>query len=124
MVLLLGVPNETGELSAAVGRVLTDAEARQVVEDLASVGDPEGGIAYDAEVEIVIEGAAAAGMSGGPVVDEDGRLVAVMVRASGELGGFQYVRAVKMTHIVAQLGAAFEELPAAQQEAIGGYLES
>jgi hypothetical protein len=124
MVLLLGFPNETGELSAAVGRVLTDDEAREVVEDLAAAGDPEGGIAYDAEVEIVIEGAAAAGMSGGPVVDEDGRLVAVMVRASGDLDGFQYVRAVRMTHIAAELSTAFDGLPAAEQEALEGYLES
>ncbi|NIX19923.1 MAG: hypothetical protein GWN07_08830, partial [Actinobacteria bacterium] len=51
-----------------------DAQAEQKIMDLASAGDPEGDIAYDAEVEIIIEGPAAAGMSGGPVVDEEGRL--------------------------------------------------
>ena len=71
LVLLLGFPNETGALSVAVGRTLTDVEARQAIEDLAAAGDPEGGIAYDAAVEVVIEGAAAAGMSGGaPMTSE------------------------------------------------------
>ena len=84
----------------------------------------EGAIAYDAEVEVIIEGAAAAGMSGGPVVDADGRLVGVLVRASGELDGFQYVRAVRMTHIASELTAAFGSLPVAARERIGGFLEN
>jgi len=123
LVLFLGFPNETGELSAAVGRVLTDDEAHQAIADLAAAGDPEGDIAYEAAVEVIIEGTAAAGMSGGPVVDEEGRLVAVLVRASGEVGGIQYVRAVRMTHIVSELDAALEELPAEQQNSIRSYLE-
>ncbi|MFW2338848.1 MAG: S1 family peptidase [Acidimicrobiia bacterium] len=124
MVLLLGFPTESGELSAAVGRVLTDAEAEQKIMDLAALGDPEGGIAYEAGVEVIIEGAAAPGMSGGPVVDASGRLVAVMVRASDELDGFQYVRAVRMTHIASELNKAFDELTSAEQKAIRSYLES
>jgi hypothetical protein len=123
IVLLLGFPNQTGELSASVGRVLSAAEAEQAIADLAAAGDPEGGLSYDADVEIIIQGAAASGMSGGPVVDGEGRLVAVMVRASGEHAGFQYVRAVRMTHIAAELRAAFEALPADGREAIRGYLE-
>ena len=122
-VLLLGFPNESGELSASVGRVLPDDEAEQAIANLAAVGDPEGAIAYDAEVEVVIEGAAVAGMSGGPVVDTHGRLVAVLVRASGNLEGSQYVRAVRMTYVSSEVAAAFEALPAAAQDGIRGYLE-
>lgn len=124
LVLLLGFPNETGELSAAVGRVLRDDGALEAIADLAAAGDPEGDIAYDAEVEIIIRGAATAGMSGGPVVDVDGRLVAVLVRASGEIDGSQYVRAVRMTHIVAELEAALREAPPATKNGVRGYLES
>jgi hypothetical protein len=124
MVLLLGFPNESGVLTAGVGRVLTDAEAEQAIGDLAALGDPEGEIAYESEIEVIIEGAAAPGMSGGPVVDAEGRLVAVMVRASDEQEGLQYVRAVRMTHIASELAEAFDALPPAQQDAIRSYLEN
>ena len=124
MVLLLGFPNETGELSAAVGRVLTDEEAEEAVADLAAAGDPEGSVLYDAEVELLIEGVAAAGMSGGPVVDTEGRLIGVLVRASGELDGVQYVRAVRMTHIASELDSAFEALSSDARSALAGYLEN
>ena len=67
--------------------------------------------------------AAKAGMSGGPVVDRDGRLVGVLVRASDPLDGSQYVRAVRLTHIVSELEAAFRALPADVQQAMAGYLE-
>ncbi len=77
LVLLLGYPDETGRLAAGVGRVLSDGEAVAAVAALADAGDPEGSIPYDAEVEVIIEGPATAGMSGGPVISRAGRLVGV-----------------------------------------------
>lgn len=124
LVLLLGYPNETGELAAAVGRVLGDAAARDAIEALAAVGDSEGAIAYDPEVEMIIEGIAVAGMSGGPVVDEAGRLVGVLVRATETADGVAYARAVRASWIAAELAAAYASLPPDQQEAIADYLES
>ena len=66
---------------------------------------------------------AVAGMSGGPVVDIEGRLVGVMVRATNDHGGVSYVRAVRMSHVSAELVSAFESLPGEAQEAVGVFLE-
>lgn len=123
VVLMLGYPNATGELTAAVGRVLSDREAAEAVAALGAVGDPEGNVPYDPEAEMIIEGRAVAGMSGGPVVDRDGRLVGVLVRASGDHDGVAHVRAVRMTYVVSRVAAAFERLPAESRTAVAGYLE-
>ena len=123
LVLMLGYPNATGELTAAVGRTLTDEEAVAAIARLDELGDPEGALPYEASVELIIEGAAAAGMSGGPVVDRDGRLIGILVRASDEHDGVQYVRAVRMAHVVARIDAVFDTLPEIEQAALEGYLE-
>ncbi len=123
LVLLLGYPNGTGVATAAVGRVLTDEEAIAAVTTLAELGDPEGSVPYEAEVEMILEGSAVAGMSGGPVVDDAGRLVGVLVRASDAHDGVQYVRAVRMTYVASRIAATLESLPAATQAAIQPYLE-
>jgi hypothetical protein len=124
LVLLLGYPNTTRELSASVGRVLTDTEAAAAMAALADAGDPEGAVPYEAEVEVMIRGAALPGMSGGPVVDPHGRIVAVMVRASEEHDGAQYIRAVRMSYIASRLEAAGDALPYGTRSAIAGYLET
>ena len=123
LVLLLGFPNETRELTAAVGRVMTDTEASAAVVDLAGRGDPEGAIPYNAEVEVFIRGAALAGMSGGPVVDHQGRIVGIMVRASEEHDGVHYVRAVRLRYVMSQLDEALDSLPSERRSAITDYLE-
>ncbi len=123
LLLLLGYPNETGALTASVGRVLSHDEATQVVATLADLGDEEGDIPYDAEVEIIIQGEALAGMSGGPAVDEDGRLVGMLVRATDVHDGVQYVRVVRMSHIVSRLAAGLEGIDSQTQQAVKGYLE-
>ena len=123
LVLLFGYPQATGELTASVGRVLTDNEAEQAVTRLAELNDPEGSVAYDADVEFFIHGESVAGMSGGAVVDGDGRLIGVLVRATFVHEGVQYVRAVRMSWVALRLAAAFDDLSPADQEAIRGYLE-
>ncbi len=123
LVLLLGYPNETGTLTGAVGRVLSDAEAVGAIATLADLGDAEGNIEYDSTVEIIIEGSAVAGMSGGPAVDREGRLVGVMVRATDDHDGVQYVRAVRMSHVAAELASALDALPGDLQDSVAGYLE-
>ena len=123
LVLLLGYPNSTGELTASVGRVLSDDEAVRAVAELADLGDPEGSIPYNADVELLIHGGSVVGMSGGAVVDRSGRLVGILVRATDVHNGVQYVRAVRMSYVVFRLAVAFDELGLTEQRAIRGYLE-
>ena len=123
LLLLLGYPNGTGVLSASVGRVLSHGEARQAVATLADLGDEEGSIPYDAKVEMIVQGESLAGMSGGPAVDQDGRLVGILVRATDVYDGLQYVRAVRMSYIISRLTAALEGLDSAARQAILGYIE-
>jgi len=123
LVLLLGYPNATGELTASVGRVLSDDEAGQTVARLADLGDVEGSIACDAEVELIIQGESVVGMSGGAVIDQDGRLIGILVRATDVYEGVQYVRAVRMRWVTSRLAAVLDDLSPADQRAIRGYLE-
>jgi hypothetical protein len=123
LVLLLGYPQATGQLSAGVGRVLSDQDADQAVAQLATLGDPEGAIAYETAVEMIIEGEAVAGMSGGGAFDQEGRLVGVLVRATDVHDGTQYVRAVRMSWVVERFQAAYEALGPGDQEAIRPYRE-
>ncbi len=123
LVLMMGYANETGRLTGSVGRILDDAEASAAVATLADLGDPEGNIAYDAEAEVIIEGIAVAGMSGGPVIDSEGRLIAVLVRASDDHDGVRFARAVRMTYVTARLDAAYGALDDPGQLAVSGYLE-
>ena len=124
LTMLIGYPNATGELTSSVGRILSDAAADLVIADLAERGDVEGDIAYDADVEIIIQGKAVAGMSGGAAFDRTGRLIGILVRASDEHEGLQYVRAVRMSWVVQRLEAAFAGLDPAAQAAIAGFIEA
>lgn len=125
-VLLMGYP-QTGDfagfLAASVGTVLSDGEAEEAIRELAALGDEEGGIDYDPEVEMIILGHAVVGMSGGGVYDKDGKQVGILVRASNEYDGKQYVRAVRMTYVVAKLKSALESLSSAEGVIISQYLE-
>jgi hypothetical protein len=125
-VLLMGYPREgdfTGMLTACIGRVLSDSEAEAAIEELAALGDEEGGIAYDPEAEMIIEGYSVVGMSGGGVYDRAGSLVGILERASYEYDGKQYVRCVRMTYVVARINSAFEALSDSERAVVGPYLE-
>lgn len=63
-----------GLLAYSVGQVLSDARASAA-----------SAVPYDAEVEVVIGGPAAIGMSGGGLFDHDGALLGVLVRATPQL---------------------------------------
>jgi hypothetical protein len=125
-VLLLGYPQAeeyNGGLAASVGLVLDDSEAEGVIQKLSELGDEEGDIPYDPEVEMIIEGHAVVGMSGGGVYNLGGKQVGVLVRASGKYDSVQYVRAVRMIFIVDSLVSAFNSLPETDKQVIGVYLE-
>jgi hypothetical protein len=127
LVILIGLPSEgdfVDELAFSIGRVLDDTEAEAAITELAAAGDVEGDIAYDPVAEMILEGGAAVGMSGGAAFNADNRHVGVLVRASTADIGTQYVRAVRSTYIVAQLDSAYNALDPADQEAIAPYLEA
>jgi hypothetical protein len=126
-VILMGYPLSgefAGKLAANIGRVLSDTEAEDTIKELAALGDEEGGIAYDPEVEMIIEGYSVAGMSGGGVYNNAGKQVGILVRASYEYDDKQYVRAVRMTYLVDRLMSAYEVLSDSEKAEIGQYLES
>ncbi len=125
-VVLIGYPqkdNLAGIPAASIGRVLSDPEAGDTIKELAALGDEEGGIAYDPEAEMLIEGHSVVGMSGGGVYDRAGKQVGILVRASNEYDGKQYVRAVRMTFVVARLLSAYEALSDTERAAVSPYLE-
>jgi hypothetical protein len=126
-VLLMGYPREgdfAGMLAANIGRVLSDVEAEAAIEELAALGDEEGGIAYDPEAEMIIEGYSIVGMSGGGVFDRAGSLVGILERASYEYNGKQYVRVVRMTYVVARINSVFEALSDSERAVVSPYLEA
>jgi hypothetical protein len=126
-VIMMGFPQAgefAGEMAASVGEVLGDDEAREAIAALAALGDEEGSVPYDPEVEMLIRGQAVVGMSGGGVYDDDGRQAGILVRASGEHDGVQYVRAVRMSYVVGQLEATLASLPAAERAVFEPYLET
>ncbi len=127
IVLLLGFPGEgslAGDFAASVGRVLSDEEATIAVANLALVDDEEGGIAYDAEAEMILEADAAGGMSGGGVFDKDRRQIGVIVRVSEAVNLPTYVRAVRMSFVVAELNDAFDALATEAQATIRPFIET
>lgn len=126
-VVLMGYPQTgdyAGTLAASIGSVLGDAEAEGAINELAVLGDEEGGIDYDPEAEMIIKGQALVGMSGGGVYDLDGKQVGIMVRASEVHDGKQYVRAVRMTFVVDKLMSAYDALSDAERDAVNLYLET
>lgn len=126
-VLLMGWPlvgDFAGVLAASIGRVLSDSEAEDAIEELAALGDEEGGIAYDPEAEMIIEGYSVAGMSGGGVYNQAGKQVGILVRGSYEYDGKQYVRAVRMTFVMASIMSAYGALSGSEMATVSPYLES
>jgi hypothetical protein len=126
-VIVLGFPLvsrlEPPFLHTSVGHVLTDDEARTVIAALRTAGDEEGYIQYDAEAEFLFEGEAANGMGGSGVFDQHWRQIGVLVRASRADIGVRYLRAVRMTHVVARLRAMLGSIPREEAMAIRAYLE-
>ncbi|MHA2403958.1 MAG: hypothetical protein ACXADH_13265, partial [Candidatus Kariarchaeaceae archaeon] len=126
-VLLMGWPQVddfAGILAASIGRVLSDTEAEEAIEELSTLGDEEGGIVYDPEAEMIIEGFSVVGMSGGGVYDQAGGQVGIIVRASYEYDGKQYVRAVRMSFVMARIMTAYEGLSDSERAVVSPYLES
>lgn len=89
--------------AVAYGKIVSDAEARNIMLKLKEAGDSEGDISYNSTVEFLIEAEALPGMSGGGVFNSEGQLLGIMVRASNEVDAPKIIRVVKITHIKSKL---------------------
>ncbi len=126
LVMLSGYPAAppfSGQQASSIGRVLSDSEAEAAIDFLKQQWDVEGDIPYDAQAEMIIDGRASGGMSGGGVFDSNRLLVGIIVRASDPIDNRQYVRAVRMSFIVSRLRNAFDSLEPDEQRAVEPYLE-
>lgn len=125
-VVALGYPSEHRQvdLTAGIGHVLADEEVPGAQRYLREQGDEEGDVTYEPEVEFFYRGRGIRGMSGGGVFDERGRQVGVIVRGSQLDGELNYVRAVRMSYVVARIEAARSLLSDEQRAAIDPYLEA
>lgn len=125
-VLTLGYPidNHQSDLVAGFGRVLDDDEVATAQQYLRERGDEEGSVPYEPAVEFFYRGSGKAGMSGGGTFDEAGRQVGMVVRASQLETGDNYVRVVRMSHVVASLKRGLAALPPAERARIEPYLEA
>lgn len=111
------------ELKVSAARVLTDDEASRAIDRLAAAGDEEGAIPYDPQAELLLEGHAVVGMSGGGVFDEQGLQVGILVRGSFAELDVQYLRATRMSYVVSSVEGAFTSLSSEEKDAVGPYLE-
>jgi hypothetical protein len=109
-------------MSVVIGTVLDDAQAASAIEYLAQVGDAEGAIPYDPDVEVVLEGRAYPGMSGSGLFDRRGTQVGVVVRASFTVEPPHYFRAVRMRWIVGELERLRDERDPAERGEIAPFL--
>ena len=131
MLILFGYPSMSLNLnesnlrhknSFSLLRVLSESETKHHLKYLKQVGDEEGDIKYDPEVEIIAIGKGAIGQSGGGVFDTEGKLVGIFVRTSLE-EGIALVRIVRISYIINQLKQALDSLTIEEREQILPYLD-
>ena len=118
--LIVGYPEGHAQ-SYIVARVLSDADAKRRIAELAAAGDEEGVIPYSAKVEILLDGYAKGGTSGGGVFDTEGRLVAILVRGSRK--GPATIRAVRASYILEQMRTAWPSAPKPLAKKLVRYLD-
>ncbi len=104
--------------AAAYGKILSDAEAGEVIRQLKTAGDAEGDVPYNAAAEFLMEAQAIAGMSGGGVFNAQGQLIGIMVRASDTEKAPKIIRVVKAAYIRSKLVEFYNSLPEAGRSKI------
>lgn len=118
-VILVGYPQDASNFpngAVLYSKVLTDAEAEAMITELKHVGDPEGDIPYQADVEFFVSGQALPGMSGGGAFNSQGQYLGVMVRASDVEGAPRIVRVVRIDYILHRLATFYNSLSQADKD--------
>jgi len=111
-VLAIGYPQDkidypNGAVSS--GKVFTDTEAQSVIAKLKIIGDEEGNVDYNSNVEFIVKAKALPGMSGGGVFNSEGQLLGISVRAT-TLNNEPLLRVVKITYIRDRLFSFYNNL--------------
>lgn len=121
----IGYPQDKVEYpngAVAYGKVVSDADAREIVSTLKAAGDAEGAIAYDAEVEFFVRSQGIAGMSGGGVFNSEGQLLGIMVRASNTKKVPNIIRVVKIAYIRAKLISFYNSLSELEKNKVKAFI--
>ena len=111
-VLAIGYPQDkinypNGAVSS--GKVFTDTEAQSVIAKLKIIGDEEGNIDYNSNVEFIVKAKALPGMSGGGVFNSEGQLLGISVRAI-TLNNEPLLRVVRITYVRDKLLTFYNKL--------------
>ena len=93
--------------AVAHGKILTDIEAVNTIEELKAVGDSEGSVPYNSNAEFFLDAQAIPGMSGGGVFNTEGQLLGIMVRASDHEKAPKIIRVIKISHVRSKLKAFY-----------------
>lgn len=110
-VLIVGFPErstpvpgtDARTMAVVVSEVLENEAAEDAIDQLAAAGDLEGMLPYEPAAEMLLAGDVPSGMGGAGVFDEDGRLVGIVVRHAQTDAGPKIVRAIRMSHVVAEI---------------------
>lgn len=123
--MLIGYPQDKVQYpngAVTMGIILSETDAVRVIEELKLVGDPEGNIAYNNEVEFLVHARAIAGMSGGGVFNESGQLLGIMVRASTSGKAKGVVRVVRLEFIRSKVIEFYNTLSNIDKEKLEPFL--
>jgi hypothetical protein len=104
--MVVGYPQDQANYpngAVAYGKILSDTEAADVIQQLKNAGDTEGDVAYHPGAEFFVAAQAIAGMSGGGVFNTAGQLLGIMVRASDKEKAPKIIRVVKVAYIKAKM---------------------
>ncbi|TKC06660.1 trypsin-like peptidase domain-containing protein [Pedobacter polaris] len=108
--------------AVAYGKILSDTEAANVMLALKAAGDIEGTVAYDPNVEFILEAQGIAGMSGGGVFNSEGQLLGIMVRASDQQKAPKIIRVVKMSYIRFKMLELYNQLPQTPKDKVERFI--
>ncbi|MGV3697981.1 hypothetical protein [Flavobacterium sp.] len=124
IVIAIGYPQDIVNYpngALATGRVYSDEEAQDIVQQLRLINDAEGNIPYNAKVEFFANIHAVSGMSGGGVFNSDGQLLGVMVRAT-VLDDKPILRVVRMSYVAQKLNRFYNALSLSDKSKIWPFI--
>tara|TARA_R110000868_G_scaffold131361_3_gene341396 strand:+ start:2388 stop:3458 length:1071 start_codon:yes stop_codon:yes gene_type:complete len=123
-ILAIGYPQDrlnypNGAIST--GKVLSESEALSAIAILKNLGDEEGNIPYNHQVEFIAKAKALPGMSGGGVFNAKGQLLGIMVRAT-KVNNQYLIRVIRITYIKQKLTSFYHSLSLSDQQKIRPFI--